>query len=222
MKKKVIIGTVIPVVLIIGAAVWFATFQPIQVLPRIRLAPGYLLVNQDGETVTSEDARGDIVLYDFGYTNCGEECDEMNNTMIEIQDRLAEVDAGDADIRFVTISFDPERDTPEILRSYADELGADTGQWQFFTGESGHIANVVKAGFEAYFQEGNDHNFSFAPMFVLVDGWGVIRGEYRYQTVTSDADKIVRQLDVLAEEVRNSHGAAALAYEAAHFFLCYP
>ena len=50
----------------------------------------------------------------------------------------------------------------------------------------------------------------------------MIRGEYRYQTNASDADKIVRHLDVLGEEVRNSHGAASLAYEAAHFFLCYP
>lgn len=222
MKKKLIIGSVIPIVLIIGAAVWFVTFEPIQVLPRIRLAPGYLLVNQDGDTVTSEDARGDIVLYNFAYTNCGEECDEMNETMIEIQDRLDEVDAADTDIKFVTISFDPERDDPEVLRDYAAELGADTEQWQFFTGEPGHIENVVKAGFEAYFQEGSDDSFSFAPMYVLVDGWGVIRGEYRYATVTSDADKIVRQLGVLGEEVRNSHGAAALAYEAAHFFLCYP
>jgi len=221
-KKKLIIGTVIPVVLILAALVAFVTFEPIQVLPRIRLAPGYLLVNQDGETVTSEDARGDIVLYNFSYSNCGEECDEMNQTMIDIQSRLDEVDAADTDVKFVTISFDPEHDTPEVLREFADSLGADADQWQFFTGDPGHISNVVKAGFEAYYQERTDDTFSFSPMYVLVDGWGVVRGEYRYRTLTPDADKIVRHLAVLGEEVRNSHGAAALAYEAAHFFLCYP
>ena len=63
----------IPVALIIGAAVAFALFEPIQVLPRIRISPGYVLVNQDAETITSEDARGDIVLYNFTYSECGED-----------------------------------------------------------------------------------------------------------------------------------------------------
>ena len=63
---------------------------------------------------------------------------------------------------------------------------------------------------------------SFDPTLVLVDGWGVIRGEYKYQTILSDAYKIVRHLGILGEEIRNSSGAASLAYEAAHLFLCYP
>ncbi|MGA9598321.1 MAG: SCO family protein [Acidimicrobiia bacterium] len=222
MRKKVIIGSAIPVVLIIGAAVAFAVFQPIQVLPRIRLAPGYLLVNQDGETVSSEDVRGDIVLYDFTYSGCGDECAAMNDTMAAIQSRLDEIDAGDTDIRFMTVSFDPEHDTPGVLRDYAATLGANTAQWQFVTGDPIHVTNVVKSGFEVYYQPQPDGTYTFAPVFVLVDGWGVIRGEYRYQTNASDADKIVHHMDILGEEVRNAHGAAALAYEAAHFFLCYP
>ena len=54
------------------------------------------------------------------------------------------------------------------------------------------------------------------------DGTGVIRGEYRYQTLASDADKLVHHVDILAAEVRNASGATAVAYEAAHLFLCYP
>ena len=57
---------------------------------------------------------------------------------------------------------------------------------------------------------------------MLVDGWGVVRGEYRYQTLASDVDKLLHHIDILGEELRNSHGAASVAYEAAHFFLCYP
>lgn len=222
MSKKIWIRSAIPVVLIIAAAVAFAVFEPIQVLPRIRIAPGYLLVNQNAETITSEDARGSIVLYNFTYSGCGEDCAEMQATMQEVQGRLDEVDTGDTEVEFITISIDPERDTPETLRAYATELGADTEQWQFASGDPVHLENVVKAGFEVYYQQNSDGDFTLAPVFILVDGWGVIRGEYRYQTNASDADKIVRHLDVLAEEVRNSHGAASLAYEAAHFFLCYP
>jgi len=221
-RKKWIIRSVVPVVLLFVAVGAFVVFEPIQVLPRIRISPGYLLMNQDAETMTSEDVRGDIVLYSFTYSECGEECMDIHNTMIEVQSRLGEIDTGDVDVRFVTISFDPETDTPEVLTEYASRLDADPDVWQFATGDPVHLENVVKAGFEVYYQEHAGGDFSFAPVFILVDGWGVIRGEYRYQTNASDADKIVRHLDVLGEEVRNSHGAASLAYEAAHFFLCYP
>ncbi len=221
-SRKAIIRSAIPVVLIIAAAVAFAVFEPIQVLPRIRIAPGYLLTDHNAQTITSEDMRGNIVLYNFGYTGCGEQCDDMNQTMLAIQSRLDEVDTGDTDVRFVTVSFDPDNDTPGDLNTYAQDLGADTELWSFATGDRDHLENVVKAGFEAYYVQQEDGTFTFAPVFVLVDGWGVIRGEYRYQTQASDTDKIVHHLDILGEEVRNSHGAASLAYEAAHFFLCYP
>ncbi len=222
MSRKVIIRSVVPVALIIAAAIAFALFEPIQVLPRIRLAPGYLLTDQNAQTITSEDLRGDIVLYNFGYSGCGDDCASMNDTMVEVQRRLGEVDAGDTDIRFVTVSFDADTDTPEVLHDYAESLGADLEQWSFVSGDPVHLQNVVKAGFEAYYDERDDGTFVFDPVFVLVDGWGVIRGEYRYQTSASDADKIVHHLDILGEEIRNSRGAASLAYEAAHFFLCYP
>lgn len=207
---------------IILAAVAFAVFEPIQVLPRIRLAPGFLLTDQTGATLTSEDVRGDIVLYNFAYTQCGSDCSHMTETMREVQSRLNEVDVGDTDVRFVTISFDPERDTPDTLSAYAADLGADPELWTFATAEPMHVDNVVKAGFNAWFEKKDDGSFAFDPVFVLVDGWGVIRGEYKYQTTASDADKILHHLDILGGEIRNSHGASALAYEAAHFFLCYP
>ncbi|MEA2003079.1 MAG: SCO family protein [Actinomycetota bacterium] len=223
MSRKLIIRSAIPAVLIIVAAFAFAIFEPIQVLPRIRLSPGFLLVDQDAQSLTSEDVRGDIVLYTFGYTGCGELCDTLNATMREVQTRLDEVDiADDVGIRFVSISFDPEADTPEVLDAYATSVGADGEQWAFATAEPDHLANVVKAGFKTYYEENDEGTFSFDPAFVLVDGWGVVRGEYRYQTNASDADKILHHLDILGEEIRNAHGAAGLAYEAAHFFLCYP
>lgn len=222
MNRKVLIRSAAPIVVIILAAVAFAVFEPIQVLPRIRLAPGFLLTDQSGASLTSEDVRGDIVLYNFGYTGCGADCDDMNETMQAIQSRIDEVDVGDTAVRFVTISFDPEADTPEALQEYGSRLGADGERWAFATAEPVHLANVVKAGFEAWYEQKADGSFAFDPAFVLVDGWGVVRGEYRYQTRASDTDKILHHLDILGEEIRNAHGAAGLAYEAAHFFLCYP
>jgi len=83
------------------------------------------------------------------------------------------------------------------------------------------LKHIVGGGFEAYYdpQEGGRYNFD--PKFALVDGWGIIRGEYRYQTLTPDTVRILRHIQVLADEVHNSQGTASLAYEATHFFLCY-
>jgi protein SCO1 len=210
--------------LVVLAALAFKIFQPVQVVPRIRLAPGFSLIDQDGERLTNEDLRGRFVLYNFIYTRCPEPCGDLNQTMLEIQARIDEVELGDIDIQFVSISFDPEHDTPELMREYAASLGANPAKWSFVTTAAPDdtlLKAIIGGGFEAYYNQNEDGSFSFDPKFVLVDGWGIIRGEYRYQTQVPDTDRILRHIGVLAEEVRNSQGSASLAYEAAHYFLCY-
>jgi protein SCO1 len=208
--------------LLVLAALAFKIFQPVQVVPRIRLAPGFSLIDQDGERLTNEDLRGRFVLYNFIYTRCPEPCGDLNQTMQEIQARINEADLGDIEIQFVSISFDPENDTPEMMREYADSLGADSATWSFATAPDDTLLKaIIGGGFEAYYNQNEDGSFSFDPKFVLVDGWGIIRGEYRYQTQVPDTERILRHIGVLAEEVRNSQGTASLAYEAAHYFLCY-
>ncbi len=212
----------IPGALLILAVMAFAIFEPIQVLPRIRLSPGYLLTDQTGESFTSEDVRGDIVLYTFRYDGCTDDCAGVDATMAEVRDRIDEVDLGDTDFRQVTVVFGPAGASQETLAAEADSFGADPDEWRFVTGGESHLANVVKAGFKVFYDERDDGTYMYDPTLVLVDGWGVIRGEYEYQTLKSDPDKIIDHLDILAEEIRNAKGAAALAYGAAHFFLCYP
>ena len=192
----------------------FVVFQPVQVLPRVRLAPGFTLTDQSGERLTSEDVRGRLVLYNFTYTNCPPPCGNIDATMQAVQNRLNEVE-------FVTISVDPERDTPQALALHAADLGADPA-WRFATTDNqGALKDIVGGGFHTFYEKQDDGTFMLDPTFVLVDGYGIIRNEYRYQTVAPDVDRIVRHLGVLAEEVEKSTGAATLAYEAAHLFLCY-
>jgi len=208
--------------LLVFSALAFKIFQPVQVVPRVRLAPGYAMIDQNGERLTNEDLRGQFVLYNFIYTRCPEPCGNLNQTMQEIQDRIDEVELGDIDIQFVSISFAPGHDTPDVMREYADSLGADEAPWKFATASNETLLKtIIGNGFEAYYNRNDDGSFSFDPKFVLVDGWGVIRGEYRYQTQVPDTDRILRHIGVLAEEVQNSQGTASLAYEAAHYFLCY-
>ena len=199
----------------------FVVFQPVQVLPRVRLAPGFTLTDQSGERLTSEDLRGKFVLYNFTYTNCPPPCGDVDATMQATQSRLDQIELYGNEVEFVTISIDPERDTPEALAAYAAELGAGDA-WRFATTENqGALKDVVGGGFHTFYEQQEDGSFILDPGFVLVDGYGVIRNEYRYKTISPDVDRIVRHLGVLAEEVEKSTGATTLAYEAAHLFLCY-
>jgi len=200
----------------------FAIFQPIKVLPRVRLAPGFALIDQNGERLTNEALRGQIVLYNFTYTRCSEACVGMNNTMQEVVNRVKDIDLGGVPFTLVTISFDPEFDTPEVLKNYAASLGADPAHWHFATlKDTTLLKTIIGGGFEAYYEPQSDGTFKFSPTFVLVDGWGIVRGQYRYETLTPDSERIARHVGVLVEEVQKSIGAARFAYEAAHLFLCY-
>lgn len=208
-----------------AAAVAFAVFEPIQVLPRIRLAPGYALVADDGGTVTSEDGRGAITLYTFSRTDCLEACADIDATMAEVRDRVAaEVDLGDVEFRLVTIALDPQPEDrlmrSDQLRTAAVRAGADGSTWRWAGGSESDLMNVVGAGFRRPYESSSATDFD--PGFILVDGLGVVRGDYRYDTLGDTADKLVRHVGILGDELRYANGAAGVAYEAAHLFLCYP
>ena len=208
--------------LIMTSVFAFKVFQPIQVLPRMQLSPAFDFTDQSKERLTSEDLRGQFVLYTFTYTNCPAPCYNINETMQEVQSRMGEIQLDGIDVSFVTISIDPERDTPEVLNTYAETINADTNKWKFATTTNkALLKTIIGSGFETYYEDKGNGNFSLDPAFVLVDGWGIVRAEYRYSTEVSNADRIIRHLGVLAEEVRNSNGTTKYAYEAAHLFLCY-
>jgi protein SCO1/2 len=207
---------------VLASVLAFAVFEPIQVLPRIRLAPGFTMVDQSGATFTSDDGRGAVTLYTFTYGDCADECSATNQTMSEIASRAVhEVDLAAIDLRLVTVSFDAASDR-DRLEELAEASGADGELWRWAALAPEHVGTVVGSGFRVYVDEQADADFAFDQTFVLVDGWGVIRGEYQYATLASDADRIIRHIGVLEEEIRNSHGVASFAYEAAHVFLCYP
>lgn len=201
-------------VLVFVGSMAFAILQPVQVLPRIRLAPGYALTDQSGAAFTSEDGRGEITLYTFVPAECGERCDEVNTTMAEVRDRVvSDVDLAGARFRLVTVVLDPDVDAATVTRA-REAAGAD---WAWISGSASQIENVVALGFRR-----STSVDDFTPSYAIVDGWGMIRGEYRYQTLANDADKLVRHIDVLGGELRNDSGFASFVYDAAHAFQCYP
>ncbi|MEA1903604.1 MAG: SCO family protein [Actinomycetota bacterium] len=199
----------------------FAILEPVQVLPRIRLAPGFTLVDQNGGTITSEDGKGAVTLYAFAPVDCGEECDSIYQTMREVGESVASsVDLGPADFRMVTVALDSDR--PEALAAAAAKSGADGEIWRWAGASDEVLRDVVGSGFRVYYDATQPDDVAFDPTFIIVDGTGLVRGEYPYATIASDADRLTRHVGILGEEILFAKGNNALIYEAAHIFLCYP
>ena len=209
------------VLLLLTAA--FIIFKPIKVLPRVRLAPGFILTNQDGESMNNEQFRGKLTLYNFTYTRCQPpECRQFDAMMKEVQDHIDEVETYGLPVEFVTISFDPEHDTPEVLKAYAESIGADTSTWHFLTSDDPQqIRRVVGTGFQVYYKEKAPGEFDFIPTMILVDGWGIVRGIYNDRVYGADPQRILEHFNVVANEATFSKGANRAGYEAAHLFLCF-
>jgi len=201
------------------AVILFAVFQPVKVVPRIGLAPGFIFTDQNGARLTNEDLRGKVVIYNFTTTSCTAPCVDSAPTMQGVQALLARLDTEGIPVKMVTISLDPERDAPQRLGEYAPRLGADPALWHFVTGAPERLKQVVGGGFGLYYKQEDDGVFEFDPMIALVDGNGILRAQYKRGL--PDVDFVARDLGLIFDEVRNSTGAGGLVYEAAHLFACY-
>ena len=102
-------------------------------LPAIGAAPDFVLTSQNGDRVSLSDFRGKVVAVTFIFASCTDTCPLLTAKMAEVQDELG-ADFG-ARIAFVSITTDPERDTPEVLKGYAEAFEANLAGWSFLTGE---------------------------------------------------------------------------------------
>lgn len=215
-------------ILIALSIVSFNIIRPIVVLPRIAPSPGFALVDSAGQPVTSEDRRGFLTLYSFSYLDCDVQCPQSVDDIAALREAVAAKLPAGTPLSFVTISLDPERDTPARLAAAeaAHALPAGAPGWLMLTGDPARTRATVGGGFGVYFsppdlQAGDDSpRVKFDPRYVLVDHLGIMRAEYR--TGAPDPTLIARDVNLLLEEAANSDGVVRLGYEAAHLFLCYP
>ena len=165
--------------------------------------PAFELVERRQVPLRLEDLRGKVWVADFMYTSCVEVCPLQSAEMARLQAAFAD----HGDLRLVSISVDPERDTPAVLSDYAEKFRADPGRWLFATGEPQAIARLAQEGFRlsaaSFVQGEGDYTFIHSNRFVLVDRQGRIRGYYR----STDADDLVRlrrDLTILLRQVAAS------------------
>jgi protein SCO1 len=164
-------------------------------LPRIAAAPEFTLTSQDGAPVALAQFRGKVVAVTFIYTLCANTCPVLTPMMSFVQDRLG-ADFGQ-EIVFISITVDPERDTPQVLKEYAQAFGANPAGWFFVTGAPDVIRDVTRryGVFAAKAADGNiDHTF----LTSVIDPRGVLR--VQYLGVRFDPEELRRDLLSLVNE----------------------
>ncbi len=149
--------------------------------------PSFELVNQNGQPFGSGQLTGKIWIADFIYTTCPGPCPMISSRMSELQKPLEKTD-----VRLVSFSVDPDKDTPKVLHGYADKLQADPARWDFLTGPKSAIYKLSHDGFKLAVSDGSGEQGIpvHSTRMVLVDRHGDIRGYYG----ATEADAITKLL----------------------------
>lgn len=149
--------------------------------PVLSQLPEYSLVGVDGKPYGSAELRGQVYVANFFFTSCRSICPAIMKGMTRLQDGFAQRNV--KGIRLVSISVDPEHDTPEVLAEYAKGLGVDPVRWTLLTGDPEKVRRLVVEGFKTPDVPASPAgpgpvDIAHTGKLVLVDGAGRIRGYY--------------------------------------------
>lgn len=138
-------------------------------------APEFRLIDQDGRPVALGDLRGKAVVLDFVFTRCDGPCPILTSARVTLQRRLPESLVPQT--HFVSISIDPESDTPARLRRYATDRGADLRSWSFLTGDPARVKETLRDYWVGWRPDG-DGDIDHLVVTYLIDPEGQIARRY--------------------------------------------
>ncbi|HEY3248141.1 MAG TPA: SCO family protein [bacterium] len=150
-----------------------------------KAAPDFTLTSESGAQVRLSQFRGKIVLLDFIYTHCTDVCPLITANLARVQRGLAARGWWRKDFVFVSVTTDPARDTPAVLKVYASRYGADLRAWYFLTGAAQTLAAVYKAYGIVVQPAGMGLQAHAAPTFVISRA-GVVLGAYGFDFKPQD------------------------------------
>ena len=144
--------------------------------------PAFSLIDQEGAPFTEADMRGTVWVVGFVFTRCVTLCPPVSQAMVRMQEHL-ERSKMSPEVKLLTITVDPKFDTPEVLRGYADKIGADLSSWRMVTGDLEAITALVVDGFKLAVGERQEKapgifDIAHSSKLALVDRNGGIRGVY--------------------------------------------
>jgi protein SCO1/2 len=183
--------------------------KPLEGLQILGTVPDFSLIERSGRPVGLADLRGKLWIVNFFYTNCPDTCPLQSAEMKKLQDEFQ----NEQGLRLVSITVDPQRDTPEVLGVYAERFAADLERWLFLTDEKATIYRLAQEGFHLAAVElpqeqrpasGATHTHS--PRFVLLDHQAQIRGYYpsmdreALQRLRQDLRTLLQQKEVAEKQ----------------------
>ncbi len=174
--------------------------EPASRLAVIRPAPDFRLVDQDEKPVKLSDYRGKVVLVNFIFTTCSGTCPATTHRMAKIHQEIARRPELKDRVHILSISLDPRRDTPEMLRGYRRLYDIEADNWSFLTGSPKEVRPVLTA-WGMWAKPAANGQLDHPSRVYLVDPQGRIREIYnleifRLPWVVEDVQLLVRKLPI--------------------------
>jgi protein SCO1/2 len=136
-------------------------------------APDFALTDQDGQAVQLSSFRGKVVVLDFIYTRCPGPCPLLSRKFAHLQKQLG--DSLAEKVILLSITIDPQHDTPAVLQEYARRYRADTRGWKFLTGSTADIMNVAYQYGVDYYSESNGETNHLVATYIINQSGDVVK-----------------------------------------------
>jgi protein SCO1/2 len=203
----------------VGAALFGALLVLIMVLPTLRhrashgqALPDYgavadfSLTNQDGAQISLAALKDRVWIADIIFTRCPGPCLKMTRQMSELHKALSQ----DSEVKLVTLTTDPDFDTPTVLKAYGRRFGADFNQWMFLTGAKTQVAalatgslKLTALGKKPEERQSADDLFVHSTIFVVVDKRSHLRGVFETTGETVDPVQVRSQILETVRQLEN-------------------
>ncbi|GAA4279876.1 SCO family protein [Gaetbulibacter aestuarii] len=185
----------------------------VEINGKARKVPPFSFTNQNGKTITNEDYLGKVYVIEFFFTTCPSICPKMNRNLVQVQNSFK----GFKNFGVASFTINPEHDTPEVLKEYADQYGITNPNWNLLTGEKDSIYKLANEGFNIYAGENPNiaGGFEHSGNFALIDKEGFVRcrkDEFGnpiiyYRGITSEDEKVdetgsTEQISALKEDIK--------------------
>lgn len=138
--------------------------------------PEFSFTDQNANIITNKDYEGKVYLVEFFFTTCPTICPRMNSNLIQIQNNFEGID----NFGVASFTINPNYDTPEVLKAYAEKYGITNPNWHLMTGEQNAIYKLANEGFNLYTAEDEsvEGGFEHSGNFALIDKNGFIRSRF--------------------------------------------
>ncbi|MBE1445778.1 SCO family protein [Paenibacillus sp. OAS669] len=189
-RFKFLVGFVM-LLMVISLYFWMTQERPI--LPVIKQAPDFKLLDVNGNPFQFHETDSKVRLVEFLFTSCPDICPMTTYNMVQIQNELKKQQLWGNKVQFLSITFDPEQDTPEVFKAYGDRMGMDYSGWTLLTGTETETADVAKS-FGVMVQKLPDNTFVHSvTSLMLVDPTGKIRKIFKMGDEMNN-DEIIKMI----------------------------